>query len=273
MESPASGSPPFGTYAPSGLTRLLIDASRHTPLGHAETRRFIWNFVRKRQDQFDLGVGSALMRLHPSDSSLERVLLLRPQKYCPGEIAFLRRTLRSGGTLVDAGANIGAFSLPMAALPGVEVISVEANPVALARLRFNIAASGYGNVKVVPVALAGADGVVSFFVHGSNIGLSGIGQAWAEGEQIEVTARTFASVLSDAAVRSPYVLKIDVERHEDIVLMPFFQSTPKAQWPRHLLIETIKNQGVPDCVAFLLSNGYRKSFESRQNTGLSDIDL
>ncbi len=81
--------------------------------------------------------------------------------------------------------------------------------------------------------------------------------------------QTFAALLAEHDVRPPYVLKIDVERHEDQVLMPFFQSALRTLWPRHVLIEVIEREGVPACVSFMLANGYRKTFATPQNTGLT----
>ena len=109
-----------------------------------------------------------------------------------------------------------------------------------------------------------------FFVHKANIGLSGIGAAWADGSEIEVRSRTLAAIVDGMhAVGHPYALKIDIERQEDAALMPFFRDAPSERWPDHVLIETIGHQGVPDCVSLMLARGYRRTFESRQNTGLS----
>lgn len=262
--------PPFGVFEPRGLNKMLVEASRHTVLGHAEFRKLVWWVLSRRSQKcFDVSVDRARMRLHPRDSSIERALLLRPHKYCPGELAFLRGVLRPGSRLVDAGANVGIFTLLMAPLPHVSVVAIEPSPTALERLRFNVAASGYTNVDVAPVALAAEEGLVRFFVHGGNLGLSGIGEAWDEGLEIDVPAKTFSSILDEYAVHRPYVLKIDIERHEDAALMPFFRESPRERWPDHVLIETIGHHGVPACVGHMLANGYRKAFQSRQNTGLS----
>jgi FkbM family methyltransferase len=247
----------------------LIAASRSTFLGHAEPRKLIWRALQQgRQRWFDISANSARMRLHPFDSSLERVLLLRPQKYSPRELAFLRDRLVPGVTLIDAGANVGAMSLPFAPLPNVDIVAVEASPVALARLTFNIAANGFANMRVAPVALSDTNGTVRFFSDARDLKLSGIGGA-GRGAEVDVPAKTFAALLDEQEIRQPYLLKIDIERHEDRVLLPFFDSEPKSRWPQHVLIETIAREGVPYCVSFMLTNGYTKVLATPQNPGLS----
>lgn len=262
--------PPFGVFAPRGLAGILISASRNTFFGRGEPRKVIWNALRTmRQPCFDVVANGVRMRLFPFDSSLERSLLLRPRKVYPKELAFLRKALESAGTLVDAGANVGAMSLPLADRPRIRIVAVEPGPTALTRLRSNIAANGFVNVRVDDAALSGVNGTTRFFVDDGDTKLSGIGASGATGAEIEVPTKTFATLLADHGIRGPYVLKIDIERHEDQVLMPFFESASRDAWPRHVLIETIERAGIPECVSFMLSNGYQKVFATPQNTGLS----
>jgi FkbM family methyltransferase len=269
VTSATNDEPPFGTFALRGFARILIGDSRRTFLGRGEPRKLIWCVVRSgRQSRFDVSVDGLRMRLHPLDSSLERALLLRPQKVYPKELGFLRQALASGGTLVDAGANIGGMSLPLARMAGVSILAVEPGPVALARLRFNVAANELSNMRVDPSALSDSNGTARFFAHGGDTKLSGLGEAWAAGDEIEVRTKTFATLLAEYRVRPPYVLKIDVEGHEDRVLLPFFTAASPALWPSHVLIETIERQGVPECVSLMQAHGYRKVFATPQNTGL-----
>ncbi len=67
----------------------------------------------------------------------------------------------------------------------------------------------------------------------------------------------------------PTVIKIDVEGHEDKVLLPFFDSMPAARWPRYVVIEAIEREGLPDCIAHMRSLGYRDDFKTRSNLGLA----
>jgi FkbM family methyltransferase len=249
---------------------LLVAASRYSFLGRGETRQIIWRLLSARPNRcFDVVANNVRMRLFPFDNSVERTLLLRPQKAYPRDLAFLRTALKSAPTLVDVGANIGALSLPLACIPGVRVVGVEPGPEALKRLRFNIAANAFGNFEVDPVALSDNDSSIRFFANDKDIKLSGIGVSGPNGDSIDVPAKTLSTLLSDHGVDGPYVLKIDVERHEDRVLLPFFAAENRKAWPAHVLIETIEREGVPKCVSFMLGNGYRKVLSTPQNTGLS----
>jgi FkbM family methyltransferase len=260
----------WGEFSPRGLEKALIAASRHSLLGHGEARRIIWRVLRARSSRcFDVVVNHVRMRLFPFDNSVERTLLLRPQKAYPRDLAFLRAALQSAPTLVDVGANIGAMSLPMARMPSVRVIGVEPGPEALNRLRFNIAANEFANFQVDPVALSDANSSIRFFADAKDIKLSGIGAGGPVGNSMEVPTKTLETLLSDHGVDRPYVLKIDVERHEDRVLLPFFAATSREVWPAHILIETLEREGVPECVSFMLGNGYRQVLSTPQNTGLS----
>lgn len=265
----ANAAEPFGAFAPRGLAKALIKISRHKVTGRGELRRVIWLALRATgQPCFDVCANGVRLRLFPYDNSAERSLLLKQHIYT-GERAFLRGALTSAPTLVDAGANIGAMSIPLANIPDLKVVAVEPAPVALARLRFNAAANGLKNFQIDDVALSDADGTIRFFVHTDDAKLSHVGAPTTAGTEIEVRTKTFATLLADHDILGPYVLKIDVERHEDRVLMPFFASTPVDRWPSHVLIETIEREGVPECVSFMSANGYKKTFQTPQNTGLS----
>lgn len=211
------------------------------------------------------------MRLFPLDNSVERALLMRPSKVYPRDLVFLRKAVGRVPILIDVGANIGAMSLPLARMPGVQIIAVDAGPVALSRLRFNVAANQLGNFRIDGSALSDTNSTISFFANSRDLKLSGIGAKDVAGETINVQCKTMTALLSEHEITQPFVLKIDVEFHEDKVLMPFFSSTPQERWPAHVLIEAMEKEALPQCVQFMLANSYRKTFATRQNTGLSRV--
>lgn len=82
------------------------------------------------------------------------------------EMAFMRRYLRPGDAFLDAGANIGAYTLLAAELVGAagSVIAVEPHPLVVRRLRENVALNDYTQVTVVEAALAATEGAASFLL-------------------------------------------------------------------------------------------------------------
>jgi FkbM family methyltransferase len=60
--------------------------------------------------------------------------------------------LRSGGTFIDVGANIGLISLSVAKLPGVKVLALEPDEENHSFLRANIALHGASNVQPLKLA-------------------------------------------------------------------------------------------------------------------------
>ena len=82
----------------------------------------------------------------------------------------MRQVLGAGGTFVDAGANIGWFSLLGASLVGPtgHVVAIEPNPLNVALLRQSARDNGFDNVDVMVVALSDEGGVVALETDGSN---------------------------------------------------------------------------------------------------------
>ena len=78
----------------------------------------------------------------------------------PQGLALLRGTLQPGDTFVDAGANIGLYSIVASTLVGSagQVIAVEMMPGTAAQLRTNVALNDAANVRVVQIALSDRDG-------------------------------------------------------------------------------------------------------------------
>jgi len=261
----------FGAYAPKGARAGLITLSRHTVLGRGALRHWLWRRLAIGEDEaVDIMVGPVKMRLYPASNSVEQKLLQRPEKYCPQELAALNEVLGPTGRFVDIGANIGAFSLPLAAgFPHRRILAVEPNPAANGRLLFNKAANGLDNMVIDVSALSEKAGVVSFTADPKDLKLSGINPPHGKGASIEVPTKPLAALLQEYDMQSPEALKIDVEGHEDKILLPFFRQTDKNKWPRFIVIEAIKREGLPGSIDFMLANGYGETFRNRANRGFA----
>lgn len=111
--------------------------------------------VLLRDIQIDVAeVGSFVLRAGTDDP----IHVIRERE--PHVWRLLQERLGPGDTFVDAGANIGFYSLRAARLVGSagKVVAVEMMPHTAACLRRNIQASGVANVTVIERALAAHDG-------------------------------------------------------------------------------------------------------------------
>src|ERR1700733_11751706 len=143
---------PFGAFAPNWFDHLVIAATRRLPdnwlglrlailLRRAVTMRLPYPAGALDVERWGLKV-----RLHPRDNGCEKNLLFTPQMYEPTELKELgadidrARQRRTPFTFVDIGANVGLFSLFVAARAGVNarILAIEPEPGNFRRLSFNV---------------------------------------------------------------------------------------------------------------------------------------
>jgi FkbM family methyltransferase len=146
--------------------------------------------------------------------------------YCAGApdpemLRFMQHRLRPGGVFVDAGANIGAYSILAARLVGPEgrVASFEAHPITFGFLERSIALNGFSQVQARNLALGAAPGRVRLAFNPANPGETHVaddGGTAAPGAEVAVA--TLDSALAEAGITRVDYLKIDVEGFELPVL-------------------------------------------------------
>jgi FkbM family methyltransferase len=162
-------------------------------------------------------------RIHvdPTDYAVGHTIAL-DASYEPEVSATLRQVLGAGGTFVDAGANIGWFTLLGASLVGPtgRVVAIEPNPLNVALLRQSARDNGFDNVDVMAVALSDEGGVVALETDGSNGRVIPI-----EGPPTEpvaasfvVAAQTLDTILDSFGVTRVDVVKVDIEGAEPLAL-------------------------------------------------------
>lgn len=143
----------------------------------------------------------------------------------------LRAILRPGDAFVDVGANIGYFTLLASVLVGRngEVIAVEPNPGARARLERNVSLNRLTNVRVVEAALSDRAGELTLHLGpADNSGLSSFRVPRDSARSIAVAVRTLDSLVTlDARPRA--IVKIDVEGAELQVLRGMRETLRRAR--------------------------------------------
>ena len=130
----------------------------------------------------------------------------------------IRSTLRPGDTFVDAGANIGFYTVLASKLvgPSGRVVAVEMMPDTAAILRHHVELNGLANVDVIEKALSDQAGeVVTAHVTDGKFGQATISNI-SEGRAVKVETTTLDLALTD--VREIRLMKMDLEGVEGRVL-------------------------------------------------------
>lgn len=125
-----------------------------------------------------------------------------------------RLAIHETSRFVDAGANVGSFSLLAAGIGKAHVIAVEPAPQTVIRLRRNIAVNGFSNlVELYQCALGESESSIRFSVDKDTMN-SVVDAAYA-GKWLEVPVRRLDDLTQGMAIQ---IMKVDVEGYESSVL-------------------------------------------------------
>jgi FkbM family methyltransferase len=129
------------------------------------------------------------------------------------DMAFLLHVLRPGDLFVDAGANIGSYTVLASAVCGARSIAIEPDPRTVQSLRRNVDVNDIGDrVTVIEAAVGSIAGTVRFTVGQDTT------NRVADRNDIatrEVQVRTLDEIVGD---ESPILIKMDVEGYEPLVI-------------------------------------------------------
>jgi FkbM family methyltransferase len=134
---------------------------------------------------------------------------------------FIAGRLRPGSTVVDAGANIGTYTIPAArrVAPAGRVVAFEAHPGIMRFLARNIAANALTNVIARNMALGAAPGVIDMVFSAHNPGETHVaGPDESTDGRVRVEMTTLDEALAGIGIDAVDYLKIDVEGFELQVL-------------------------------------------------------
>lgn len=149
------------------------------------------------------------------------------------------RFCRPGDTVVDVGANIGEWTLQMAAAvgPAGRVIAIEPVPHMAQALEKSVLANNLRQVTIAALAVAERPGEAEFSVEQANTGGSRLGR-FARGAErfdyIKVRLATLDGLLEEAGVARVDFIKIDVEGYELEVLQGARATLAKWRPPLYL---------------------------------------
>lgn len=159
------------------------------------------------------GVGRFRVRRHTDD--LWHVFPFRERAV----YATIRALLKPGDCFVDAGANIGFYSIAASALVGTDgrVVAIEMMPETARILHRHVELNGAYNVEVVERALTAAvdERIRAFEVNGKS-GQATVNGAGQSGAAIEVITTTLDEAL--AGIGPIRLIKMDIEGAERVAL-------------------------------------------------------
>lgn len=162
----------------------------------------------------------------------------------------LQETLNPGETFVDAGANIGVYTILASRIVGQEgrVVSFEMIPETADILRRHVALNECANIRVIEGALAEASGkVLEAWIPEGQYGQASIERS--EGScRFTVTTLTLADELRD--LDAVHLMKMDIEGAE---LGAIKGMEPDIAKVRAIIFE---NRGASDVVSFLEGHGF-----------------
>jgi FkbM family methyltransferase len=250
--------------------RLILSVSRRLPrplkVVAKELRKA---HLRRPRPPVVSDVGGFRMLLDPADWVDARILFY-PQLYDRAEVAFLRRWLRPGDTFLDAGANVGFYSLTAARIVGPSgcVLSVEAAPETAARLRRNIALNGFTNIRVVQLGLSDREETLKLGLNDNgNQGANSFCAVNAR-RTVDVACRPLTAVLEEAGIQRLDAAKFDIEGFERRVLRRFFADAPTDLYPTLIQVETNWSnfaENTADTLELLASVGYDTVLRTKGN--------
>lgn len=265
---------PFGAFAPSGTVAFLLSQTRGAGQNWLSRRMaFLLRGIAVRLLRgapLDVEALGANMRLYPYHNVSEKRILFMPQFFDLAERELLARHLRDDFVFIDIGANIGGYSLFVAAREGARgrVLAIEPQPEIFQRLVYNVSQNPGALVKAIACAVSDADGEITLFIDRENRGETSVRIVKMEGAagSIRVPAKTLASIVAEEGYDRIDAIKLDVEGAEDLVLEPFFRTEPRALWPKLIVMEHLHQRWTVDLRALLERLGYRDILRTRNNT-------
>jgi FkbM family methyltransferase len=172
---------------------------------------------RDREFEFSAGGGTVVVGW---DEVVGRHIL-RDGSFEPAELAAALACVGPGDTVIDVGANIGLFTVPLAlaAGSGGSVVAIEPLPNNVRRLRANLSRNGLDAVRVVEAAVGKADGRATLHTAGDPAfgSLREIVKHTRSGD-LDVELRSLDSLWGELGRPAVALVKIDVEGAELDVL-------------------------------------------------------
>ena len=225
-------------------------------------------YNRKPRNRIATDVHGFRLVLEPAEC-VEGELVFFPQLYERCEFSYLRSNIQQGDTFVDAGANVGIYSLIVSELVGDNglVVAVEADPYNANKLNKNLQLNEIRNVHLVREGLSDRNEHLRLKKNltGNRGGNSFV--CAGDGDGPVVSCTPFLDILKVQNVEKLAGLKIDIEGFEQKVLVKFFRDARRCLYPEFIIIEI--NPAFEQALTLhdlLTGSGYERVRELRLNS-------
>ncbi|WP_188608557.1 FkbM family methyltransferase [Chelatococcus reniformis] len=268
----------FGAFAPTPLIRAAIAVTRTLPetwLGRRVALALRQLAIRRLDGApVDIEVLGARMRLFPYKNICEKKVLFTPQFFDAEELEILARRVEAardrdeGFNFLDVGANVGAYSVFVAAKAGprARILSIEPQPDVFERLVFNVRQNQWPTVKAIACAVADKSGELTLFLDPDNSGESSLKiLGSSDATPIRVPAKTLHQLAYEERFEHIDAAKLDVEGAEDLILEPFFRTAPRSLYPKLIILEDGSGRWQIDLPKLIEDTGYKLLVRTRLN--------
>lgn len=266
--------PEFGHYAPSPWVRFLLALSQNTVLGRGASRRAISKMVQKAHPgPLDARIWGQNARVHIGANNNEIKALLSPSSFNRAELDAMRAALpKTGGVLVDIGANVGMVSLAARAhLNSGTILSIEPQPAMFERLSFTLLEAGAdpGVQHILRNVAVGPQRGRAELAVPEQPGMASFALADTSAARVEVDVLPLTEICEEAGLTRIDVIKIDIEGYEDRAILPFFETAQDALWPGLVIMEHCHaGRWERDAEAAIRARGYDEIYRDRGNVCL-----
>lgn len=154
-------------------------------------------------------------------SHVERQII-RDGLYAPHILHFMVEFLRPHTSVIDVGANVGAYSVPLAtAFPDIQVHAFEPHPLAIERFQRNVFLNKAANIRLHPVGVGETSGIREFYMFDAeDVGSSSFVKPSTDdkrGRSVPLTVVALDDFFEEERQKVS-VIKIDVQGYEAGVL-------------------------------------------------------
>ncbi len=252
--------------------RLLLAITRNLPKVRgagwfANKLKAIYN--RKPRPKEIITFQGLTMELEPNEC-VDGAMLFYPHLYDWRELFYMKNRLKTGCFFVDAGANIGWYSLHAARIVGCVggVMAIEMEDYNTKKLMRNIALNNMDNVHVLQVGLSDRCEELKIRMNTSG-NRGGNSLISADEKGVTVACHPLSSLLMENGWDRIDGLKIDIEGMEYRVLNEFFENVSRQLYPGFIIIELnmeYQANGSTELHDLLLKYGYKEDVKAGLNS-------